>query len=62
MRKQKMYSIGREHYVRRSWGGKIPGAFKQLEETCLTGAWKMEGEKLRDTGSGGETRSNCAES
>ena len=57
-----MYSIGREHYVRRSWGGKIPGAFKQLEETCLTGAWKMEGEKLRDTGSGGEKRSNCAES
>lgn len=50
--------------MQRSWGGRIqkPGALKQLEETCLTGVWKMEGEKVRGSGSGGEKRSNCAES
>lgn len=42
--------------MQRSWGGRIqkPGALKQLEETCLTGAWKWKEKELRGSGSGGE--------
>ena len=48
MRKQKKYSIRRKHYVQMSWGGRIPGAFKQLEEDLFDRSMKngrREGER-----------------